>query len=91
MKDRTGKLLPVRNVCRFCYNTVYNPQPLSLLEQEKQVGRLGADILRLQFSVEDAVRTDQVIRAYIEHFVYKKDTPVPFDDFTRGHMKRGVE
>ena len=25
MKDRTGALLPVKNHCDFCYNTIYNP------------------------------------------------------------------
>ena len=27
----------------------------------------------------------------LEHFRYGKDTPVPVDGFTRGHIKRGVE
>ena len=48
MKDRTGKDLPVKNHCRFCYNTIYNPSPLSLLGQEKLIGRLapGRCVLR---------------------------------------------
>lgn len=91
LRDRTGKQIPVENVCRFCYNVVYNPDPLSLLGLESQVERLGPAVLRLQFSVEDASRTDGVIRAYVEHFLYGKDTPAPFTSFTRGHMKRGVE
>lgn len=91
MKDRTGKQIPVRNVCRFCYNMVYNPEPLSLAGMEKQVKGLGAAVIRLQFSVENASRTRDVIRAYVEHFRYGKDTPVPVDGFTRGHIKRGVE
>lgn len=91
MKDRTGKLLPVKNHCRFCYNTIYNPSPLSLLGQEALVKRLSPSVLRLQFTMESPQQTKAVICAYADQFRYGKETPVPFDDFTRGHMKRGVE
>lgn len=91
MKDRTGKVLPVKNHCRFCYNTIYNPSPLSLLGQEQVVKRLDPAVLRLQFAMESPQQTKAVIDAYADHFRYGKETPAPFDDFTRGHMKRGVE
>ena len=91
MKDRTGKVLPVKNHCRFCYNTIYNPSPLSFLGQEAVVSRLRPQVLRLQFTLESREQTRAVIDAYADHFRYGKDTPAPFDEFTRGHMKRGVE
>jgi len=91
MKDRTGKQLPVKNHCRFCYNTIYNPAPFSLLGQEQTVRRLHPAVLRLQFSVEDERQIRRVTEAYIQHFVYGNDVPAPFADFTRGHLKRGVE
>ena len=91
MKDRTGKLLPVKNHCRFCYNTIYNPSPLSLLGQESVAERLAPAVLRLQFTMETVQQMQAVIDAYAEHFLHGKDTPVPLGDFTRGHMKRGVE
>lgn len=91
MKDRTGKELPVKNHCRFCYNTIYNPTPLSLLGQEKLVERLGPSVLRLSFTIETPEQTKRVIDAFADHYRYGKDTPAPFTDFTRGHFKRGVE
>lgn len=91
MKDRTGKELPVKNHCRFCYNTIYNPSPLSLLGQESLVRRLAPAVLRLQFTIESPVQIKAVLDAYAEQFRYGKETPVPFENFTRGHMKRGVE
>lgn len=91
MKDRIGKILPVKNHCRFCYNTIYNPSPLSFLGQEAVVSRLRPQVLRLQFTLESREQTRAVIDAYVDHFRYGKDTPAPFDEFTRGHMKRGVE
>ena len=91
MKDRTGALLPVKNHCSFCYNTIYNPAPLSLLGSEKLVGRLMPDRLRLQFTVEGTEQTEKVLDAFIGSFVYGRDVEAPFRDFTRGHFKRGVE
>ena len=44
---------PTRNF-GIGYNTIYNPAPVSLLGSEKQVRRLMADRLRLQFTVEGA-------------------------------------
>lgn len=91
LKDRMGKELPVKNHCRFCYNTIYNPSPLSLLGQEKMVEKLDPSVLRLQFTIETPQQVKAVIDAYADHFLYGKDSPAPFADFTRGHMKRGVE
>ena len=91
MKDRTGALLPVKNHCSFCYNTIYNPAPLSLLGSEKLVRRLMAERLRLQFTVEGTEQTEKVLDAFIGSFVYGRDVEAPFRDFTRGHFKRGVE
>lgn len=91
MKDRTGKELPVKNHCRFCYNTVYNPSPLSLMGQERIINSLGPEVLRLVFTIESPQQMIKVIDACVDHFRYGKDTPAPFADFTRGHLKRGVE
>lgn len=91
LKDRTGKELPVKNHCRFCYNTVYNPSPLSLLGQERITKRLDPAVLRLSFTIESPQQMRAVLDSFGDHFRHGKDTPAPFKDFTRGHLKRGVE
>lgn len=91
MKDRTGKDLPVKNHCRFCYNTIYNPSPLSLLGQEKLIGRLAPGALRLAFTLETPEQMRQILDAFADHFLHGEDTKDPLKDFTRGHFKRGVE
>lgn len=91
MKDRTGKELPVKNHCRFCYNTIYNPSPLSLLGQEKLIGRLAPGALRLAFTLETPEQTKEILDAFADHFLHGEDTKDPLKDFTRGHFKRGVE
>lgn len=91
MKDRTGKKIPVKNHCRFCYNTIYNPAPLSLLGLSRQVERLGVRILRLSFTLETPEETGAILHEFGEHFLRAKDVAAPRGEFTRGHFKRGVE
>ena len=47
LKDRTGKLLSVKNHCRFCYNTIYNPSPLSLLGCAKEIRGLELSLIHI--------------------------------------------
>ena len=91
LKDRTGAMLPVKNHCRFCYNTIYNPSPVSLLGNEDLIRRMGLARIRLQFTVEDAQQTGKVLEAFSASFMGGKTIEPPFKDFTRGHFKRGVE
>lgn len=91
LKDRKGARLPVKNHCRFCYNTIYNPTPLSLLDQEKLVRKLAPAVWRLSFTVEEPDQAEAVLQAYGDClFRGGKMTFLP-GDFTRGHFKRGVE
>lgn len=93
IKDRTGKELPVKNNCRFCYNTIYNPAPLSLLGQEALVRQINPAVLRLQFTIETPKLAERVIGAYAARFLHgeQEQPPLTLRDFTRGHMKRGIE
>lgn len=91
MRDRTGKDLTVKNRCTFCYNTIYNPSPLSLLGQEHLIRRLAPEAIRLQFTWETKEQIRQIIQAYGDVFLEGKQGQLPFTDITRGHFKRGVE
>ena len=90
LKDRKGKEMPVRNQCRFCYNTIYNESPMSLLGLSKEVERFAPQSLRLNFTIEDRRTTEQVIAAFYREFVEGKSVSAP-NNITRGHFKRGVE
>lgn len=91
MKDRTGAILPVKNQCAFCYNTIYNPLPLSLLGYERAVEKMGISNVRLAFTVETAKETKDVLNAFSRTFLEGEESEEPVKDFTRGHFKRGVE
>ena len=90
LKDRKGKEFPVRNQCRFCYNTIYNESPLSLLGLSGEVARFAPCSLRLNFTIEDRKTTEAVTNAFYKEFMEGKSA-APLANFTRGHFKRGVE
>lgn len=94
MRDRKGKDFPVKNHCRFCYNTIYNSSPLSLLADRSLIERLGPSVLRLSFTTEQPERIREVLKAFSEEFISgteKGGAPELSGEFTRGHFKRGAE
>lgn len=84
LKDRMGKEFPVKNHCRFCYNTIYNAAPLSLAGMEAEVRNLNPLSVRLQFTTE----TEGQVRSVLQGFGQAEPLQ---GEFTRGHFKRGVE
>jgi putative protease len=91
MKDRTGAMLPVQNHCDFCYNTILNPLPLSLLGSAGLIEKMGISSIRLQFTVENRETVEKILSAFVTSFVKGQEAEEPVKDFTRGHFKRGVE
>ena len=79
LKDRTGAMLPAKNTCRFCYNTIYNAVPTVLYDLEDELMKTGADAYRYEFTTETAAEMRSVL-----------DSIVP-KNYTRGHFHRGVE
>ncbi|MBS6395700.1 MAG: U32 family peptidase [Clostridiales bacterium] len=84
LKDRYQKEFPVKNNCRDCYNTIYNSQPLYLLDQMEALQSLGVGAYRIMFTTEGEGEVREVLQCWMEE---RK----PQSDFTRGHFKRGVE
>ena len=91
MADRLHKKFTVRNCCRYCFNVIYNTEPLSLLDQGRQWSDWGLESLRLQFTLESEKETRQLLDACLSDLVAGKLTENPLTSFTRGHFKRGVE
>jgi putative protease len=91
IKDRMNKQFLVRNNCKYCYNTIYNCQPLVLLDNVKEINILAPRSLRLNFTIEDASDIAAIVQKYIDCFIYHKPVQNTICDFTRGHFKRGIE
>jgi len=78
MKDRTAALMPVRNCCTFCMNTIYNAVPTVLFDMETELSALSPAAVRYEFTCENKEQVGRLL-----------DGNCP-EDFTRGHFKRGV-
>ena len=91
LADRYKKEFPVVNECRWCYNVIYNCEPLSLLGNVREVGRISPKSLRLSFIMEDYRQIQYILRQFVEKYCHKGETEALKGSFTRGHLKRGVE
>ena len=91
LKDRLGNRLPVKNHCRFCFNTIYNSNPLSLLDEAEEILGLRPACCRLNFTVESREETAAVLKLFEETYRDGKKGKENIPGFTRGHYRRGVE
>ncbi len=93
LKDRYAKELPVRSCCSECYNTVYNAQPLSLIQLSEELDCLQAASFRLWFTIETEEKTRRISaccrEAFLEH--KKPDMHKAAGAYTNGHYKRGAQ
>ena len=90
LKDRKNSDMQVKTHCDFCYNTILNSKPLSIIGMEKEIKKISPGILRLWFTTENARETKFIIKKYIDNFCKNLDVE-NISDFTRGHLKRGIE
>lgn len=93
LKDRYAKEFPVRNVCSECYNTIYNPQPLSLIQLAEEIRQLHPASFRLWFTIEQEQTVRLILkntkRAFLEH--QAPDLEAVTGVYTNGHYKRGTQ
>ena len=88
--DRYQKGFIVKRHCRDCYNTIYNSDSLSLLNDVKEVNEINVRNIRLWFTTEDSTECQSVIKAFVDAYVYKKPVNYEIKNITRGHFKRGI-
>lgn len=94
MQDRYQKTFYVKNYCDTCYNIIYNTAPLVLLDHLDQIRNTGIDLVRLEFTLESGDETRRVMRLLDDALQKKRECPPAselFEEFTRGHFKRGIK
>lgn len=93
LKDRYGKLFPVKNHCNECYNMVYNTTPLALFGTHDELSKMGIHIYRLSFTIETEAEVTRVLQVCEKSFIDRKaDFKELLNvEYTNGHYKRGVE
>lgn len=88
--DRKGARFPVVCSCHFCYNTIYNSLPTSLLGDLPAVCSLKPAVLRMDFTVESGREAAEVVRQFARSLLQKQTGTLP-QKTTRGHFHRGAE
>lgn len=88
LQDRYRKRFPVAARCRYCYNIIYNSLPLSL--HAKVAENKTEAAMRLNFTIESENETERIIRFFAEAAEGSSAKP-PYEEYTLGHEKRGVE
>ena len=86
LEDRVGKKLLVKQNCPECYNLIYNPECLSLLDGGDTVEKLKPQAIRLDFTFETKEETERILKC-----ATGDGGTVTGTGYTRGHLKRGVE
>ena len=91
LSDRKGLSLQVKNFCDLCYNVIYDPSPLCLLEFYAEIQELAPLRSRLQFTSETGEQVCRILRLFCTENNYTERTSVeiPFDYMT-GHYHRGI-
>lgn len=90
LTDRYQKQLPVYVNCAHCYNVIYNSLPLSLHQNLEKIRNAGIRTFRLDFTTENGNDVDRIIHYYKEK-LQENEIPLPYEEYTKGHLKRGVE
>lgn len=88
LKDRYQKEFPALVRCRHCYNVIYNAVPLSLHEAALE-GKISHP-MRLDFTVETGEETSEILQFFVR-MCRKKQGQTPYQAYTLGHERRGVE
>ena len=96
LTDRYQNRFPILQNCLHCYNVLYNTVPMSLHSQLKALMNCNCAVYRIEFSLENEQETKEILNYYLsainsyENGVDNKKE-FPFEQFTNGHYKRGVE
>lgn len=91
LKDRYAKEFPVRNNCSECYNTIYNAQPLSLIQLSAELDSLQPAAYRVWFTIEAQDDVRRILQYCEEAFCRNRKPDMQKGVYTKGHYGRGVE
>ena len=96
LQDRYQARFPVKNHCRYCYNTIYNAKILCLFPEAEKIMAMDFAAARLDFTLESGEETRRVLRFWEEAVsptgkAEGKNLRIPEQELTKGHWRRGVE
>ena len=89
LTDRYKKKLPVIIQCNYCMNIILNSVPLSLHNKEC-VKWYDTVTKRLSFTTEETREVEKILK-FFSNIYNGKELQPPYEEYTTGHEKRGVE
>lgn len=91
LTDRYQKTFFVKADCTYCYNVMYNCDPVILFDQKKEIGSIKPKYVRFSFTTEDKRQVKEIFALFEKVYVEGRTEEMPDGCFTRGHFKRGVK
>ncbi len=91
LSDRKNKDFFATHNCKYCFSILYNSVPLSTHKYIDQIQSTFSR-LRLDFTIETVDEMDAVLKGYLKsEFSFESGFPITENNYTNGHIKRGVE
>lgn len=92
LQDKKGKIYLVKNICRYCYNLIYDQIPISLHSYSEEILRMRPSAVRINFLDETPKEINSILHAFQCMFEKNKKEITEIEwDFTCGHYKKGVK
>ncbi len=88
-RDENNRLMLVKPVCRYCMNTIYDDEILSLIDETERLRSVGAKYFRIDLTFEDKERTRAVCRAFV-NASRGEGYEMPDGRYTKGHALKPV-
>lgn len=85
LKDRMNEDF-ILKTDKFCRSYLYNNKAINLIPNIEELKTVGIRKFKLEFVDEDYTETKKIIKAF-----FSESFNDSFDNYTRGHFKRGVE
>lgn len=92
LTDRYRKNFPVWTNCEQCYNVIYNSVPTSLHVFLNRRRGWEKTALRIILTTEGKEETAEIVRFFSRYLEDAEENgAAPFEEYTSGYFKRGVE
>lgn len=91
LQDRYKKQFCVQCVCEHCYNIIYNSIPLGIWKEASELKQLNFRTFRMNFTIESSEEVKKLLRDFGSLYLYGESVHFQTEQFTKGHLKRGVE
>ena len=88
LKDRYHADFFVHTSCSDCINEIYNGKPLWIGAEQEILKDLHPSVVRFHITREDSTQIKEILKAV--ESIQKGERASLMNEYTKGHLKRGV-